>query len=109
VGLKVRVIFPLILVVFGVGQEVFVVDDLPAVVNADDQTIGIAFDIEDCKVTDGFGVTVDLTNFFQVLPLSLFDDGVPFFNGVTDIRVLGCVSSEVGDRDQVHKDMALLF
>jgi hypothetical protein len=43
----VRVIFPVILVVFGVGEDVFDIDAAVRVDDIDDQAVAVAFDVED--------------------------------------------------------------
>jgi hypothetical protein len=46
-----------------VGEKIFEIDNLPEIVDGDNQPIAIAFDIEDCEISNCFSRRISLLNF----------------------------------------------
>jgi hypothetical protein len=69
--------FPLVLVVFSVGQNVLDVNPLGGIDNCHNQAVVVPFDVEDGEIPDCFGRRIVSLNLNQVLPLGFTGDSVP--------------------------------
>jgi hypothetical protein len=81
------------------GKKVFVINGSVLVVDADNQAIGITFDVEYGEITHGFGVSEGLSDLFQVLPIHCSNNVIPVLDLTADIRKLNGVSTESFERN----------
>jgi hypothetical protein len=98
----VRVIFPFLLVIFSVGQNVFDINYLSFIIDRNDESISIASDVEYGEVLNGFGCGKEALNVDQVLPGSLASEFVPVIEGSLSICVVSTKLAKAFVADDVH-------
>ena len=84
------------------SQDVFDVDELFWVLDVGDESISIAFDVEDGEVIHSFGFGVDLLDLNKILPVGLTGGVIPVIERFTGVRMVFAKLSQSSSTDNVH-------
>ena len=84
------------------SQGVLDVDELFWVLDVGDESISIAFDIEDGEVIHSFSFGVDLLDLNEILPVGLIGGVIPVIERFTGVRMVFAELSQPSSTDNVH-------